>query len=159
MENIPIKIVAIPTEIASNVRVTGKSPRYGHPVFREVAAGYGPCRHCLKAFVKGVEERVLFTYDQFQGIGKIPLPGPIFVHAADCERYKEDGGYPEGLLQYASVIDAYGPDQQLLAQVQVDDGEQPAALQRLFQHPEVRYAHVRDKNAGCYDFRVERDLI
>ncbi len=105
MENIPIKIVAIPTEIAAAVRETGKAPRNGHPAYRDVAVGYGPCRHCLRAFVKGAEDRILFTFDQFQGIGQVPLPGPIFIHAAACERYPEDGGYPEGLRQYASVID------------------------------------------------------
>jgi hypothetical protein len=156
MNNIPIKIVALPSEVATAVRSTGKAPRYGHPAHKEVAAGYGPCRHCLRTFIKGAEERVLFTYDQFQGIGKIPLPGPVFIHADDCERYPEDGGYPEGLRRYASVIDAYGGDQQLLGQVEVNDGEQPAAIQKLFERAEVRYAQVRDRNAGCYDFRVER---
>jgi hypothetical protein len=158
MDNIPIKIVAMPTEVAAAVRHTGKSPRYGHPAHTEVATGYGPCRHCLQAFVKGAEQRVLFTYSPFDRDSEIPQPGPIFIHANECERYPEDGGYPESLRQYASVIDGYGPDQRLLCQVRVEDGEQPAAIQRIFENPDVRYAHVRDRNAGCFDFRVERSL-
>jgi hypothetical protein len=101
---------------------------------------------------------MLFTYDPFEGIERVPLPGPIFIHADPCERYPENGGYPEGLRQFPSVIGAYGLDQRLLMQVHVDDGEQPATIQQLFERPDVCYAHIRDKNAGCYDFRVERHL-
>ena len=156
MRDIPIKIVAIPTEIAASVRSTGKAPRYGHPAHRDLATGYGPCRHCLRAFAKGKEDRVLFTYDPFQGGENVPLPGPIYIHAEACERYQEDGGYPEGLRQYPSVLSAYGPDQRLLMQMHVDNGEQPEAVRQLFERDDVRYVHVRDKSAGCYDFRVER---
>ncbi len=156
MRDIPIKIVAIPSEVATIVRSTGKAPHYGHPAHRELATGYGPCRHCLRNFVEGAEERILFTYDPFQGGENVPLPGPIFIHAEECERYPEDGGYPEGLRQHSSVISAYGLDQRLLIQIHVDNGEQPATVQRLFGRVDVRYIHVRDKSAGCYDFRVER---
>jgi hypothetical protein len=27
----------------------------------------------------------------------------------------------------------------------------------LLENPAVRYLHVRDTEAGCYDFRIERD--
>jgi hypothetical protein len=42
------QVVAIPTEVAQQVRVTGKSPIYGFPAHREIAAGRAPCRHCLQ---------------------------------------------------------------------------------------------------------------
>lgn len=29
-------------------------------------------------------------------------------------------------------------------------------LERLFEESDVRYVHVRDREAGCYDLRVER---
>jgi len=71
-------------------------------------------------------------------------------------RHPEDGGYPEGLRQYPSVLDAYGTGRRLVAEVLVDDGRQPKAIEELLSRPDVAYVHVRDKSAGCYDFRVER---
>jgi len=156
MNNISIKVVAISSDVATTVRETGKAPRYGHPAHRELATGYGPCRHCLKAFLQGAEDRILFTYDPFQGGGNVPLPGPIFIHADECERYPEDGGYPECLRKFPAVISAYGADQRLLTQIHVDDTEQPAIVQQLLGRSDVQYIHVRDKSAGCFDFRVER---
>ena len=43
-----------------------------------------------------------------------------------------------------------------MAEVLVEDGSQPAAVQHLLSRPDVAYVLVRDKNAGCFDFRVER---
>jgi hypothetical protein len=92
---VPLRVIAIPTAIADAVRSTNKAPRYGHPVHTEVASGYGPCRHCLKTFSVGEDKRTLFTYDPFDGIHSVPLPGPVFIHAEDCARYPEENGYPE----------------------------------------------------------------
>jgi Protein of unknown function (DUF1203) len=156
MNNFPIKVIAIPTEFAVAVRITGKSPGYGHPAHRQLATGYGPCRQCLTPFAVGAEDRIVFTYDAFYGSTLVPLPGPIFIHAETCERYPEDGGYPESLRQFPSVISAFGVGQHLLAQVHVDDGEQPVAVQRLLENSAVQYLHIRDKKAGCFGFRVER---
>jgi hypothetical protein len=153
---VSIRVIAIPTTVVDEVRNTHQSPRYKHPVHIELATGYGPCRHCLQAFKKGEERRTLFTYDAFDGVDPLPLPGPIFIHTEQCSRYLEDSGYPEDLRQYPSVLDAYGAGRRLIAEVQVDDGAQPAAIQELLQSPDVDYIHVRDKNAGCYDFRVVR---
>jgi hypothetical protein len=152
---IPIRVIAIPTAVAEIVRATNQSPRYKHPTYIEVAAGYGPSRHCLQTFKKGQEMRTLFTYDAFEGVDVLPLPGPIFIHTEECRRYPEDSGYPEDLRQYSSVLDAYGAHRRLIAEVLVDDGSQPVALEDLLRRPGVEYVHVRDKSAGCYDFRVE----
>jgi len=153
---ISINIVAIPTELAEAVCTTQKSPRYGHPVYTAIATGYGPCRHCLKAFRVGEEQLTLFTHDPFEGIESLPLPGPVFVHTNKCERYPEDAGYPQELLRYPSVLDAYAKGRRLLSETVATEGSQPEIIQRLFENPEVQYVHVRDKSAGCYDFRVER---
>jgi hypothetical protein len=153
---IAIQVSAIPTAVVEAVRATNESPRYRHPVHIEGATGYGPCRHCLQTFKIGEEQRLLFTYDAFDGIDPLPLPGPVFIHARECARYPEDGGYPEGLRQYASVLDAYGAGRRLIAEVAIDDGNQPEAIEKLLQLEGVEYVLVRDKSAGCYDFRVAR---
>ncbi len=151
------RVLAIPTKVAQKVRETGKAPGYGHPAHTEVATGYGPCRHCLRTFHVGEDRRTLFTYDPFFGIEGIPLPGPIFIHADGCERYFEDGGYPQDMLQHAVVFNAYGRGQNLIARVVTDanDGHE-AVVNDLLKRDDVDYIEVRDREAGCFDFRIER---
>lgn len=153
---LPFRTIAIPTSFAESVRTTLKAPRYGHPAHTETAAGYGPCRHCLQTFRVGVERRILFTYDAFHGLEPLPLPGPVFVHADACERYPEDGGFPEGLRTHALTLNGYARGRRLAAQEYVSDGQVEEAVGRVFARPEVDYIHVRDTEAGCYDLRIER---
>ena len=124
----PIRIIAIPTASVEKVRVTGKSPGYGHPANTEIAVGYGPCRHCLRTFNLGEDKRTLFTYDPFHGLENIPLPGPIFIHAGSCARYLEHGGYPEQMKRYPTTLAAYAKGRRLIAEVQVDDRTQITCL-------------------------------
>ncbi len=151
-----IRVMTITTEVATKVRQTKKSPQYGHPAHQELAGGYGPCRHCLKVFAIGKDERILFTYNPFQGVDDVPYPGPIYIHAEERERYPETSGYPEHLRKYGSVVSAYGAQQKLLAEEHVDDGSQPSVVERFLIDEAVRYVHVRDKTAGCFDFRIQR---
>ena len=72
---IPIRVVAIPTEIADAVRRTHKDPHYGHPAHTEVAGEGAPCRHCLQIIAAGAKKATLFTYDAFEGIESLPLAG------------------------------------------------------------------------------------
>jgi hypothetical protein len=150
------RTLAIATSVAEAVRSTLISPRYGHPAHLEVAGGYGPCRHCLRAFRIGEEKRILFTHDPFEGLETLPLPGPVFVHAEACERYPEDGGFPEELRTHSLTFNAYARGRRLVAQEYVADGAVDAAASRLLARPEVDYVHVRDTEAGCYDLRIER---
>ena len=152
----PFRVVAIPTEVASQVRVSNKAPRYGHPAHTELAAGYGPCRHCLRTFHVGTENRTLFTYNSFEEYEPVPLPGPIFIHTEPCDRYPEAAGYPADLRRHAAILNAFAKGQKLLDQIHVDDDGHDSAVQRLLERPDVDYIEVRDKKAGCYDFRIER---
>lgn len=142
--------------MAEVVRSTGRSPQYGHPAHVEVASGYGPCRHCLRVFAIGEERRILFTYDPFEETERLPLPGPVFVHESACARYPEDGGFPEDLRSHRLTFNAYAKGRRLRAQEYVTDGRVEAVLGRLLARPDVAYIHVRDTDAGCFDFQVER---
>jgi hypothetical protein len=133
-----------------------RSPGYGHPAHREVAKGYGPCRHCLRDFKVGEEERILFTYDPFHELGVQALPGPVFVHAEACERYPEDAGFPEDLLARVLTLDVYGDRRQLMAEEHVTKEELAARVENFWNTDGVEYIHVRDRSAGCYDLRLER---
>ena len=69
------QVVAIPTEVAQQVRATGKSPIYGFPAHREIAAGRAPCRHCLQLIQRDQEELLLFTYDPFRELSHLHSRG------------------------------------------------------------------------------------
>jgi uncharacterized protein DUF1203 len=150
------RVLAVGEPIANAVRKTLRSPGYGHPAHSELATGYGPCRHCLKAFNVGKDRRILFTYDPFYEKEKLPLPGPVFIHENDCEPYPEDGGFPVDMLSRHLTLNAYGHGRRLVAQRYVSNGGVEAEVQQLLQDRDVDYIHVRDTNAGCYDFAIER---
>ncbi len=68
------KVVPIRAELARSVRKLLISPQYKHPA--SVATGYGQCRQCLKKLIIGEDERILFTYNAFENLSNLPLPGP-----------------------------------------------------------------------------------
>jgi hypothetical protein len=152
----PYRVVAVGDRITSAVRKTMRSPGYGHPAHAEVATGHGPCRQCLRAFVVGDERRILFTYDSFHGKEDFPLPGPVFIHERECERYPENGGFPADMLSYPLTLNAYATGRRLIAQRYVSNGVVEAEIRHLLQDNDVSYIHVRDTGAGCYDFCIER---
>jgi hypothetical protein len=153
-----IRVIALPTATVQRVLATQKSPGYGHPAHTELATGHGPCRHCLKPFRIGEDHRTLFTCNPFHHLAEIPLPGPVFIHATLCERSPEDAGYPSDLLAYPAVMDAYDANQALILQRRSTDRNHATILQEMLSNKAVRYVLVRDLEAGCYDFRVERKL-
>jgi len=151
------RIVAIPDAIAQAVRTTRTSPQYGHPAHSEIATGHGPCRRCLRSFTVGAERRILFTYDPFAGTEPLPLPGPVFIHESPCEAYPEGAGFPEDLRSHPLTLNAYRRGRRLVAQEYVAGGWVEPVLERLLARADVDYIHVRDTEAGCYDFRIERE--
>jgi hypothetical protein len=150
------RVAAIPTKVADLVRSTMRSPGYGHPGHAEVASGYGPCRHCLRNFRIGQERRILFTYDPFHNVEPLPLPGPIFIHEGACERFPDTSGFPEDLRGHRLTFVAYGTGRRLLTEEYLENGEVEPLIARLLERNDVQYVHVRDTEAGCYDFRIDR---
>jgi len=152
----PIRIVAIPTEVAEAVRSTMRAPVYGFPAHMEVATDAAPCRHCLHLIAPGDTRRILFTYDRFSGIESLPQPGPVYVHADPCPRYAEDAGFPEELRNSPRTLEGYAGGRRLVAQEYVTDGKFEPAIERLFAHHEIDYLQVQSTTAGCFTFRIER---
>lgn len=133
-----------------------KSPQYGHPAHVETAAGYGPCRLCLQTFQVGVEERLLFTYQPFSDPEALPAPGPVFIHRDGCVRY--DGGeLPQALRPLPLAVEGYGADGELLVQRRVGAIPFEDVLGGVLDSPAVRYAHLRNAEAGCFIARIDRD--
>jgi hypothetical protein len=79
------RVMAISTAFAEAVRHAQKDPRYNFPTYTDISKGDAPCRHCLK-IIPAREQVLLFTYDAFEGVEKLPLPGPVYIHAQPCER-------------------------------------------------------------------------
>ena len=152
----PIKIVAIPTEVANAVRETMRAPVYGFPAHKETATDAAPCRHCLRMTIPQVDDAILFTYDRFAGVESLPQPGPVYVHARNCARYDAAAGFPEELRESPRTLEAYARGRRLIAQEYVADGKFEAAIARLFADPEADYIQINSTTAGCYTFRVER---
>src|SRR5438552_14190473 len=156
--------VAIPTEVADSVRSTMKSPKYGFPAHREVAAGRAPCRHCLKLVRINEEELILFTMDAFHGLpnGETvpPSPGPVYIHAEKCPRYaahETQNEIPETYRGKLLTLEAFGPDRKLLAEVRASNSQEEKIAQQLFANQDVKYIQVRSTEAGCFLFRLERN--
>jgi hypothetical protein len=152
----PIRVVAIPTEVARAVRATRRAPVYGHPAHEEVGSDAAPCRHCLRLISPGKDARLLFTYDRFAGVETLPLPGPVFIHADDCERYPASGGFPAELRSSPRTLEAFARGRNLLGREYVKDGNMEAVIADMFSRPEVDYINVSSTTAGCFTFRIER---
>jgi len=151
-------VFPIGPSITTEVRISQRSPQYGHPVHAETAAGYGPCRSCLNVFREGQERRLLFTYNPFDGLDAYPLPGPVFIHETECSAYDEGAMFPPALRKLPLTLEGYGADRWLLARERPSEPEIEAAIESLFKDAEVRYIHVRNTEAGCYIARVERAI-
>jgi len=150
-----MRVMAIDTEIAEQVRATLNAPVYGFPAHLEIGEDAAPCRHCLRSIAPG-ERRILFTYDRFTGKESLPQPGPIYIHADRCERYAEAAGSPEELRNSPRTVEAYGRGRKLQAQAYVSDGRFEQAVEKLFGNSEVDYLQINSTTAGCFTFRIER---
>jgi hypothetical protein len=150
-----IRVVAIETEVAKQVRATLKAPVYGFPAHLETAGEEAPCRHCLRT-IGASEARILFTYDRFSGKESLPQPGPVYIHANDCARHAESGGFPEELRNSPRTLEAYARGRKLKGQEYVKDGRFEPVIDSLLANSEVDYVQVNSTTAGCFTFRIER---
>ena len=150
-----IRFHGIPDSIAAEVRETMRAPEYGHPAHRSLAQGYGPCRQCLRTFAVGKDERILFTYQPFREADSLPAPGPVFIHAHECERY-DSAALPPDLRALPLVFEAYANGGRLLAQERAGTGASEEMVGEVFERTRADYVHIRNGEAGCFIARVER---
>ncbi len=151
----PFTVRPIRRDITAVVRSTLRAPQYGHPVHHERAKGTGPCRECLAAFSVDREDRLLFTYNPFDGTALIPQPGPVFIHAEACEPFAGDG-YPDGLRDIPVLAEAHYHDATRSAALRVVPGNESTVLGNLLDDERVRFLHLRHAEAGCFIARVDR---
>ena len=151
---LPFVIRPISRAITAAVRDTLRAPGYGHPAHRELARGTGPCRECLSEFAVKKDDRLLFTYNAFEGSGSVAQPGPVFIHAEPCEPFAGDG-YPAGLKALPILAEAHFEDGSRSALRTVAPGDEATILADLIRQPGVLFLNLRHAEAGCFIARVE----
>ena len=142
------RLQGISKALAAEVRRSMRSPQYGHPAHRELAQGYGPCRVCLRTFTVGKDERILFTYQPFLEAGSLPAPGPVFIHARECERY-DAPELPPDFRELPLVFEAYRAAGEMLARERVGARNPDEVLAALLCGG-ADYVHIRNAEVGCF---------
>lgn len=150
------KIEPIQDEIISEVRRTMASPQYsGLTAFASVADGYGPCRSCLKVFSQGVDRRIYFTYNPFDGLSSLPDPGPVFIHEVECQKF--EGDFPRDILDLPVYLEAYGGCSDLVRRERMDRNTVAGQIETLLKLPAVQFVNLRNAEAGCFIARAVRE--
>lgn len=142
-------------ELGATVRQSMRSPQYGHAAMREVAKGTGPCRICLRRFEVGRDERILFTYRPDVDSTSVGAPGPVFIHAEDCEQYR-GSAFPEDLKSLPIVLEGRSGGNRAPRALHVKGTDVDSALVELLSHDDVEYVFIRHGDAGCHIARVNR---
>ena len=148
-------VEALLQEAASFVREKGRDPIWGHPVRTEPATGFGPCRLCLRTFRNG-EMRTLFTHDSYAGVAEFPQPGPVYIHADECDRFDGDG-FPPELRALKLTFEGVTAGPRVVALERTDGEGVEDVIERLLDLPDVDYVNVRNTEAGCFVARVDRE--
>ena len=148
-------VLGLAANFTEEVRRTMRAPHYGHPVLPEVARGTGPCRACLQPFRVGEEERLLFTYRPAGEAGTVTAPGPVFIHAHDCEQYRGTT-LPDALADFPLIVEARASDNQMPVARRTTGATAQLVMAELLSDPRVEYLHVRHGEAGCHIVRVDR---
>jgi Protein of unknown function (DUF1203) len=146
---------ALPQEIATYVRGNGFDPIWGHAAVMEPATGFGPCRLCLRTFREG-EMRILFTHDSYAGVAEFPQPGPVYIHADDCDRYDGDG-FPPDLRALKLTFEAVAAGPRVVALERTEGDDVEPVIARLLDLPDVDHVNVRNTEAGCFVARIDRE--
>lgn len=152
-----IMFKALPTDAVRALQ-RGGTDAYGRPPERRISDGDGvPCRHCLKDVGAG-EAYLVLAYRPFAALQPYAETGPIFLHAAECERAGDSEVLPEMLASSDYIVRGYGDDERIVygtgGVVASDTIGQRA--EELFRQRDVAYLHVRSARNNCYQCRIDR---
>jgi hypothetical protein len=149
---------ALPQDVAVFVREHGSDPVWGHPALTQLATGFGPCRFCLRRFREGEEMRTLFTYDSYAGVAEFPQPGPVYIHADECDRYDGEG-FPPDLRGLELTFEGVAAGPRVVALERTGGEGLERVIGDLLDLPEVDYVNVRNTQAGCFIARIDREPV
>jgi hypothetical protein len=145
----------VPQQVADEVRRTHIAPGYGHPAHLELARGTGPCRCCLRPFMAGQEQRLLFTFRPGGAAGSLLAPGPVFIHAEHCDEFDGEG-FPNELRALPLAYEGRASGSRVTALIASSDLSAESQIETMFADPQAEWLHVRHAEAGCYIARVDR---
>ncbi len=115
-----------------------------------------PCRRCLLDASPG-EELILLAYDPFPANSLTPYrgEGPIFVHAQECNFFKNNV-IPERQLRRLLSLRAYDENHMMVAAEVVPGSELESVGGAMLADEKASYVHVHNAKPGCFAFKVER---
>jgi Protein of unknown function (DUF1203) len=152
-----IHFIALETGLVTSWR-NGAPDANGLPAELNIAESDGyPCRHCLKLIPKGATYLTV-GHRPFPSLQPYAEVGPLFVHAADCQRGGGDAKIPAFLDSALYLVRGYGADDRIVpgtGTIEPTDGI-PTAAETKFEDPAVRYLHVRSASNNCYHCRIDR---
>ncbi|MGQ2902296.1 MAG: DUF1203 domain-containing protein [Neoaquamicrobium sediminum] len=153
-----IRFVAMPTEQARAYQ-RGAPDAYGNPPERRVSDGSGiPCRHCLRHVAAG-EDYLTFAYRPFPTPQPYAETGPVFLHAAECERAPEgDVLSPMFRATPDYILRGYSADDRIVYGTGgvVATHKICGRAHEIFEREDVAYVHMRSARNNCYQLRIER---
>lgn len=135
----------------------GGSDANGQPALRTVAQGTSnPCRHCLGLIAEG-DQMLVLAHRPFDRLQPYAESGPIFLHAAGCERYESDSLPAWFAHLQPAIIRGYDQGDWIRYETGnvVPGSELPGLCEEILSNPDVAYAHIRSKY-NCFQCRVDR---
>jgi hypothetical protein len=152
----PITFEALPTETVRSLQ-RGGADAYGRRPEPKISDGDGvPCRHCLRNIAAG-EPYIVLAYRPFPELQPYAETGPIFLHAAECERALSGSKQPEILASPDYIVRGYGADDRIVygTGAVVPTAGIAARAETLLARDDVTYVHVRSARNNCYQCRID----
>ena len=149
---------AIPTKQVRAYQAGGRDA-YGNPPERAKSDGGGnPCRHCLRYIPKGADMLVL-AHRPFSKTQPYAETGPVFLCADDCSAPERTGRRPEVMENTADLLlRGYAENDRIVygTGVVVACANATTEAEKILEHAEVAYVHVRSAANNCYRLRIDR---
>jgi hypothetical protein len=154
------KIIPLSKAYVSEIKNTQKDD-FGHPLFEQIATGFGPCRISLRPFQPGKDVRLLMSYSPFSIDNCFNQSGPIFIHKKEVEPYTDVHVFPREIkadkVNFPLSLIGYSEDQHMVFTQLVGDNDVDILIQTVFTaNPEIAYLHARNAEACCFICKIER---
>ena len=95
------------------------------------------------------------TYQPDCGEHTRGAPGPVFIHAEECERY-EGGALPAGLKQLPLLVEGRTNDGRTLRAEPTAGEQADDVIREYLGDATVDFVTLRHGEAGCFISRIDR---
>jgi hypothetical protein len=154
------KIIPLSSAYISKIKNAQKDD-FGHPLFEQIATGFGPCRVSLRPFVPSEDVRMLMSYSPFEIDNCFNQSGPVFFHKKEVAPYADIHRFPEEIkadkVNFPLSLIGYNEQQQMVFTQLVGDKDVDLMIVDVFEtNPNVAYLHARNAEACCFICKIER---